>query len=55
MAAFQVDEDKLRQGLPPPVSTAGDDAKWTLAFFGTFSLVAAVIVGIIALLLSALL
>lgn len=34
MAAFEIDERKLRRALPVPTSSTMDDAKWSAAFLG---------------------
>lgn len=34
MAAFEVDEKKLRSALPGPTSSTAEDLKWSGAFIG---------------------
>lgn len=52
MARFEIDEEKLASIMPPPTSSAWEDLKWSGAFFGLIAFWVALIVGIIALLLS---
>jgi hypothetical protein len=34
MAAFEIDEKKLRSALPAPTSSTAEDLKWSGAFIG---------------------
>jgi len=49
---FQIDENKLRGALPPPVSSTSDDLKWSAAFLSIPAMALALIAFVLWLLLS---